>query len=60
MLVAHGQSISFLLAAIGIEFSGQLGNSSVTKLVYDYATKTYRIDGPAGDMSYAEAGAAMP
>ncbi|MDR0387479.1 MAG: histidine phosphatase family protein [Treponema sp.] len=59
MLVAHGQSISFLLAAIGIEFSGQLGNSSVTKIVYDYTTKTYRIDGPAGDMSYAEAGAKM-
>jgi probable phosphoglycerate mutase len=60
MLVAHGQSIGFLLAAIGIEAVVQLGNSSVTKLVYDYASKTYRIDGPAGDMSYAEAGAAMP
>ncbi|MDR1095987.1 MAG: histidine phosphatase family protein [Spirochaetaceae bacterium] len=59
MLVAHGQSISFLLAAIGLEATAQLGNSSVTKLVYDYAAKTYRIDGPAGDMSYAEAGAAM-
>jgi probable phosphoglycerate mutase len=59
MLVAHGQSISFLLAAIGVEFSGPLGNSSVTKLVYDYALKTYRIEGPAGDMSYAEAGAKM-
>jgi probable phosphoglycerate mutase len=59
MLVAHGQSISFLLAAIGVEFSGQLGNSSVTKLVYDYATKTYTIDGPVGDMSYAEAGAQL-
>jgi probable phosphoglycerate mutase len=60
MLVAHGQSIGFLLAAIGIEAVVQLGNSSVTKLVYDYASKTYRIDGPAGDMSYAEEGAAMP
>ncbi|MDR1029969.1 MAG: histidine phosphatase family protein [Treponema sp.] len=59
MLVAHGQSISFLLAAIGIEATAQLGNSSVTKLVYDYASKTYRIDGPVGDMSYAEAGAQM-
>jgi probable phosphoglycerate mutase len=57
MLVAHGQSISFLLAAINVEVSAQLGNSSVTKLVYDYATKTYRLEGPAGDMSYAEAGA---
>jgi probable phosphoglycerate mutase len=59
MLVAHGQSISFLLAAINVEFSGQLGNSSVTKIVYDYASKTYRIEGPVGDMSYAEAGAAL-
>lgn len=59
MLVAHGQSISFLLAALTIEFSGQLGNSSVTKLVYDYASKTYRIEGPVGDMSYAEAGASL-
>ncbi|MDR2602532.1 MAG: histidine phosphatase family protein [Spirochaetaceae bacterium] len=59
MLVAHGQSISFLLAAIGVEVSGQLGNSSVTKLVYNYASKTYAIDGPVGDMSYAEAGAAL-
>jgi probable phosphoglycerate mutase len=59
MLVAHGQSISFLLAAIDVEFSGQLGNSSVTKLVYDYASKTYSIDGHVGDMSYAEAGANM-
>ncbi|MDR1468517.1 MAG: histidine phosphatase family protein [Spirochaetaceae bacterium] len=59
MLVAHGQSISFLLAAVGVEVSAQLGNSSVTKLVYDYATKTYRIDGPVGDMSYAEAGEKM-
>jgi broad specificity phosphatase PhoE len=59
MLVAHGQSIGFLLAVIGIESTAQLGNSSVTKLVYDYGSKTYRIDGPVGDMSYAEAGAAM-
>jgi probable phosphoglycerate mutase len=59
MLVAHGQSISFLLAAIGVEASGQLGNSSVTKLVYDYAAKTYSIDGPVGDMSYMEAGAKL-
>jgi probable phosphoglycerate mutase len=59
MLVAHGQSISFLLAAVGVEVSGQLGNSSVTKLVYDYAARTYRIDGPVGDMSYAEAGASL-
>jgi probable phosphoglycerate mutase len=59
MLVAHGQSISFLFAAIGVEVSGQLGNSSVTKLVYNYTTKTYSIDGPVGDMSYAEAGAKM-
>jgi probable phosphoglycerate mutase len=56
MLVAHGQSISFLLAAINVETTAQLGNSSVTKLVYDYAQKTYRIEGPVGDMSYAEAG----
>jgi broad specificity phosphatase PhoE len=32
-LVAHGQSISFLCAAIRVEFSGQWGNSSITKLV---------------------------
>jgi broad specificity phosphatase PhoE len=59
MLVAHGRSSSFLLAAINVELSGHLGNSSVTKLVYDYASKTYRIEGPVGDMSYAEAGAAL-
>jgi probable phosphoglycerate mutase len=59
MLVAHGQSISFLLAAIGVEVSSPLGNSSVTKLVYDYGTKTYRTEGPVGDMSYAEVGARL-
>ena len=57
MLVAHGQSISFLLAAINVEVAEQLGNSSVTKLVYSFVTQTYHLEGPAGDMSYAEAGA---
>ncbi|MDR2194862.1 MAG: histidine phosphatase family protein [Treponema sp.] len=60
MLVAHGLSICFLLtAAVGTEVSAPLENSSVTKLVYDYASKTYSIEGPAGDMSYVEAGAKL-
>jgi broad specificity phosphatase PhoE len=59
LLIAHGGALSFLLAAIGVEVSRQLGNSSVTKLVYNYTTKTYSIDGPVGDMSYSEAGATM-
>ncbi|MDR1362753.1 MAG: histidine phosphatase family protein [Spirochaetaceae bacterium] len=59
MLVAHGQSISFLLAAMGVEVSKPLGNSSVTKLVYDYKEKTYSIEGVAGDMSYTEAGSTL-
>jgi probable phosphoglycerate mutase len=59
MLVAHGQSISFLLGGIGLEVQGHLGNSSVTKLVYDFVTKTFSIDGPVGDMSYAEAGSEL-
>jgi probable phosphoglycerate mutase len=60
MLVAHGQSISFLFARLGIEMpgGGGLANSSVTKLVYDYAAKTFTVDGPVGDLSYLEAGAA--
>jgi probable phosphoglycerate mutase len=60
MFVAHGVTICFLLESIGIKVPGALGNSSVTKLVYDYASKAYRIEGPVGDMSYAEAGAALP
>jgi probable phosphoglycerate mutase len=62
MLVAHGQSISFLLARLKISLppgSTGLGNSSVTKIVYDYGTKTYTVDGPVGDMSYVEAGAKL-
>jgi probable phosphoglycerate mutase len=61
MLVAHGQSISFLLSQIRVEVpaGAGLGNSSVTKIVYDFATKTYTLDGPVGDMSYAEAGAKL-
>ncbi|MDR2397434.1 MAG: histidine phosphatase family protein [Spirochaetaceae bacterium] len=60
MLVAHGQSISFLFARLGVEMpgGGGLANSSVTKLVYDYAEKTFTVDGPVGDLSYLEAGAA--
>jgi probable phosphoglycerate mutase len=57
MLVAHGQSISFLLGGINLAVQGQLGNSSVTKLVYDFGSKTFGIEGPVGDMSYAETGA---
>jgi broad specificity phosphatase PhoE len=57
MLVAHGQSIGFLFGIIKVEMTGQLGNSSVTKIVYDYNTRTFTLDGPIGDMSYAEAGA---
>jgi probable phosphoglycerate mutase len=61
MLVAHGQSISFLLAQINVSLppGSGLGNSSVTKIVYDYAAKTFTLDGPVGDMSYAEAGAKL-
>jgi probable phosphoglycerate mutase len=61
MLVAHGQSISFLLAALNIELppGTGLGNSSVTKIIYDFDAKTFTIDGPVGDMSYAETGAAL-
>jgi probable phosphoglycerate mutase len=59
MLVAHGQSISFLLGALNLDISQPLGNSSVTKIVYDYRTKTYQLEGPAGDMSYAETGAQL-
>jgi probable phosphoglycerate mutase len=61
MLVAHGQSISFLLAALNIELpaGAGLGNSSVTKIIYDFNAKTFTINGPVGDMSYAEAGASM-
>jgi probable phosphoglycerate mutase len=50
MLVAHGQSISFLLGALKLDIAQPLGNSSVTKIIYDYSTKTYHIEGPAGDM----------
>jgi probable phosphoglycerate mutase len=57
MLVAHGQSIGFLFGLIKVEMTAQLGNSSVTKIVYDYSTRTFSLDGPIGDMSYAEAGA---
>jgi probable phosphoglycerate mutase len=59
MLVAHGQSIGFLFGLIKVEMTGQLGNSSVTKIVYNYASKTFTLDGPIGDMSYAEAGAKL-
>jgi probable phosphoglycerate mutase len=61
MLVAHGQSISFLLAQINVSLppGSGLGNSSVTKIVYDYTAKTFTLDGPVGDMSYAEAGAKL-
>jgi probable phosphoglycerate mutase len=60
MLVAHGQSINFLLPVLKLDTGGApLGNSSVTKVVYDYASKTFSLDGPVGDMSYAEAGAAL-
>ncbi|MHB9290988.1 putative 2,3-bisphosphoglycerate-dependent phosphoglycerate mutase [Hollandina sp. SP2] len=60
MLVAHGQSISFLFSHLGIELpgGGGLANSSVTKIIYDYAAKTFTVDGPVGDLSYLEAGAA--
>jgi probable phosphoglycerate mutase len=64
LLVTHGAALSFLLAMIGCNValaeggsSGPLGNASVTRIVYDYAAKTYRLDGPPGDMRYAEAGA---
>jgi probable phosphoglycerate mutase len=59
MLVAHGQSISFLLGALGVEVSGHLGNSSVTKLTYNFREKTFGVEGPVGDMSYVEAGSRM-
>lgn len=61
ILVAHGQSISFLFSRLGIELprGSGLANSSVTKIIYDYAEKTFTVDGPVGDMSYVEAGAAL-
>ncbi|GHU87255.1 phosphoglycerate mutase [Spirochaetia bacterium] len=61
MLVAHGQSISFMLNVMGVELPGgtNLGNSSVTKIVYDDAAKTFTVDGPVGDLSYLEAGAKL-
>jgi probable phosphoglycerate mutase len=61
ILVAHGQSISFLFSLLGIEIpgGGGLANSSVTKIVYDYAAKTFTVDGTIGDLSYVEAGAAL-
>lgn len=61
MLVAHGQSISFLFSRLGIEMpgGGGLANSSVTKIIYDYAAKTFTLEGPVGDLSYVEAGAAL-
>jgi probable phosphoglycerate mutase len=60
MLVAHGQSIGFLFSRIGVQMSGAgLANSSVTKIIYDYAAKTFTVDGPVGDLSYLEAGEKM-
>ena len=63
MLVAHGQAIMFALMDMGIDLAKLpptgLGNSSVTKIVYDFAAGTYELSGPAGDMSYAEAGAKL-
>ncbi|AEF83616.1 phosphoglycerate mutase family protein [Treponema primitia ZAS-2] len=61
MLVAHGQSITFLLKQINVELppGTGLGNSSVTKIVYNYADKTFTLEGTVGDMSYAEAGAKL-
>ena len=60
MLVAHGQAIMFALMDMGIDLAKLpptgLGNSSVTKIVYDLAAGTYELSGPAGDMSYTEAG----
>ncbi|MDR1868053.1 MAG: histidine phosphatase family protein [Treponema sp.] len=59
MIVAHGQSIGFLFSLINVKMpdGGGLANSSVTKILYDYTDKTFIVDGPVGDMSYAEAGA---
>jgi probable phosphoglycerate mutase len=64
LLVTHGGALAFLLAMTGYKValaeggsSGPLGNASVTRIVYEYAAKTYRIDGQPGDMRYAEAGA---
>jgi probable phosphoglycerate mutase len=60
MLVAHGQSINFLLPVLKLDTGGApLGNSSVTKVVYNYAAKTFTLDGPVGDMSYVKAGEGM-
>jgi probable phosphoglycerate mutase len=60
MLVAHGQSISFLFSLIKVELGGWgLANSSVTKIIYDYAAKTFTVDGPVGDLSYLETGEKM-
>jgi probable phosphoglycerate mutase len=63
MVVAHGLSIMFAFMEMGLDLSKMppagLENSSVTKIVYDYKTKTFSFDGTVGDMSYAEAGAKM-
>jgi probable phosphoglycerate mutase len=57
MLVAHGQSIGFLFYLMNVDGgTQQLANSSVTKIVYNPATKTFAVDGPVGDLSYLEAG----
>jgi probable phosphoglycerate mutase len=61
MLVAHGVSIAFLFSLIDVELPASgLANSSVTKIVYDYAAGTFTVDGQIGDLSYVEAGAAIP
>lgn len=58
MLVAHGQSINFLLGVLKIDTKGApLGNSSVTKIKYENGV--FSVDGPVGDMSYMENGAKM-
>jgi probable phosphoglycerate mutase len=60
MLVAHGVSIAFLFSLIDVELPASgLANSSVTKIVYDYAAGTFTVDGQIGDLSYVEAGAAI-
>jgi hypothetical protein len=47
-----------MLNVMGVELppGAGLGNSSVTKIIYDDAAKIFTVDGPVGDMSYAEAG----